>query len=247
MWKSAFGRFSFVVLKFFIRFCNRHCVSAFSLVLLSGCSSGSLLSDVAGAVYREQFGAGVDVTQTATLNPAYRYLRVQLVGGSPALFVLGYVDSHPQGDIEVWYSSISEVIKTQNGRIVAVSGLDVDWRTVRFESVPPNWDSLTQASYTITRVRDEMPGYRYDVTDQLILTRVAGVPSIVLPSSLPLEVAKSYEWVRESPSGAQPGLPDSWYALEKVDGKYRVAYSYQCLSKRLCLNLQRWPIQKDAS
>ncbi|HEY8908320.1 MAG TPA: YjbF family lipoprotein [Rhodoferax sp.] len=206
-----------------------------------------MLSDVTRAIYRDQFGSVADVTQTATLNPAYIYLRIQAAGGSPALLVLGYVDSHPQGDIEVWYSAEKEVIKTQNGRIVGTSGLEVDWRSVRFTTAPPAWDGLTPASYTLTRVRDEMPGYRYDISDQVTLTRVVGVPAIALPPSLPLNVAKSYEWFRESQSGAHPDLPDSWYALEKIDGKYRVAYSYQCLSKRLCLNLQRWPIRKASS
>lgn len=215
--------------------------------LLSGCSSGTLLSDVTRAVYRDQFGSVADVTQTATLNPVYQYLRIQAVGRSSALLVLGYVDSHPQGDIEVWYSAEKEVVKTQNGRIIGTSGLELDWRSVRFTAAPPAWDGMTQASYTFTRVRDEMPGYRYDISDQVTLTRVAGVPAITLPPSLPLDVAKSYEWVRESQSGAQPGLPDSWYALEKVDGRFRVAYSYQCLSKQLCLNLQRWPIRKASS
>lgn len=213
-------------------------------VALAGCSSGSLLSDVGRAIVKEQFGSGNDPVAGFALNPSFSYLRVSLQAKSPALLVLGYVDPDPQGDIEVWYSAKREVIKTQNGRIVGTSGLDVDWRSVRFKTAPPTWDGLTQASYTVTRVRDEMPGYRYDIADQLTLSRVTGVPSIVLPSSLPLEVAKSYEWFRESSSGGQPGLPDSWYALEKVDGKYRVAYSYQCLSKQLCLNLQRWPIQK---
>ncbi|WP_309373981.1 YjbF family lipoprotein [Rhodoferax sp.] len=215
-------------------------------VALAGCSSGTLLSDVSRAIIKEQFGAGDDAIASSTLNPSFHYLRVNVPGVSPALLVLGYVDHDAQGDIEVWYSAKHEVIKTQNGRIVGTSGLEVDWQSVRFTTAPPTWDGLRQASYTFTRVRDEMPGYRYDLADQLTSSRVDGVPSIVLPTSLPSDVAKSYEWVRESSSSAQPGLPDSWYALEKVDGKYRVAYSYQCLSKQLCLNLQRWPIQKAA-
>jgi hypothetical protein len=221
-------------------------LSVVASVALAGCSSGSLLSDVSRAIIKEQFGAGGDTIASSTLNPSFRHLRVNVPGVSPALLVLGYVDHDPQGDIEVWYSAKREVIKTQNGRIVGASGLDVEWRSVRFTTAPPAWDGLTQASYTFTRVRDEMPGYRYGIADQLILSRVAGVPSVALPASLPLNVAKSYEWVRESSSSAQPGLPDSWYALEKVDGKFHVAYSYQCLSKQLCLNLQRWPIQKVA-
>jgi hypothetical protein len=222
----------------------RFFLSVVTSVALAGCSSGSLLSDVSRAFIKDQFGSGDDPVVSSTLNPSYRYLRVSVKGLASALLVLGYVDHDPQGDIEVWYSAEHEVVKTQNGRIVGTSGLPMDWRSVRFTDAPPAWDSLTQASSTLTRVRDEMPGYRYDIADQLTLSRMAGVPSIVLPASLPLDIAKRYQWVRESQSGAQPGLPDSWYALEKVDGKSQVAYSYQCLSKQLCLNLQRWPIQK---
>ena len=219
-------------------------LSVVTSLVLAGCSSGSLLSDVSRAFIKDQFGSGDDPVVGSTLNPSYRYLKVSVKGLAPALLVLGYVDHDPQGDIEVWYSADHEVVKTQNGRIVGTSGLPMDWRSVRFTAAPPAWDSLTQASSTLTRVRDEMPGYRYDIADQLTLSRVTGVPSTVLPASLPLDIAKRYQWVRESQSGARPGLPDSWYALEKVGGKYQVAYSYQCLSKQLCLNLQRWPIQK---
>lgn len=213
-------------------------------VALASCSSGSPLFDVSRAVVKQQFGSSDDPDASAALNPSLRYLRGNAQGYSSALLVLGYVDHHPQGDIEVWYSAKREMVKTQNGRIVGTSGLTTDWPSVRFTTVPPTWDSLKQHPHTITRVRDEMPGYRYGITDQLTLSWVTGVPPMALPASLPLDVAKSYAWVRESQSGAQDGLPDSWYALEHIHGQYQVAYSYQCLSKKLCLNLQRWPIQK---
>lgn len=222
-------------------------------VLLAGCASGSLLSDVTGALWQEQFGGGVDAVTSAPLNPAYRYLRVQIPGRLAALLVLGYVDADSQGDIEVWYSARHEVIKLQNGRIIGTAGLELDWRSVRFSPEPPAWGSAASQQNTFTRVRDEMPGYRYALSDQIVRASALGVPPMTLPASLPPQLAQQYAWVRESHTAAslgtlaQPSLPDSWYALEKFQQGWRVAYSYQCLSAQYCLSLQRWPIQKVAS
>lgn len=228
-------------------------IPVFLSVLLAGCASGGLLSDVTGALWQEQFGSGVDAVTSAPLNPAYRYLRVQIPGRLAALLVLGYVDADAQGDIEVWYSARQEVIKLQNGRIIGTAGLELDWRSVRFSPAAPPWGLAASQANTFTRVRDEMPGYRYALSDQIVLASALGVSPMTLPASLPPELAQQYTWVREAhvvaSSGApgQAGLPDSWYALEKLQDGWRVAYSYQCLSAQYCLSLQRWPIQKAAS
>lgn len=219
-----------------------------SMIVLGGCASGSLLSDVTKALVHQQFGLAEDPIATAKLNPMYRYLRVQVEGKPAALLVLGYVDAHPQGDIEVWYSAQHEVLKIQNGRIVGTAGLDVDWRAVRFSSPLPAWNFDQPLPQTFRRWRDEMPGYRFSVTDQLTLQRAPDLPPLALPSSLPVTLAQSYSWFQESSSASDDAvnpLPTSWFALQRSADGYHVAYSFQCLSSHYCLSLQSWP-PKDA-
>lgn len=242
VWKSAFGRFSFVVLKHPPVFCVRHWLSVVVFFCLSGCSSGSLLSDVTRALYQGRFGSGVDATSTASLNPAYRYLRVVVNGSQPLLLVLGYVDPHPQGDIEVWYSADQEVIKIQHGRLVGTAGLPSDWRNVHFTETLPTWAAVSQSPQRLTRVRDETSGYRYGISEQLTVEAVAGRPAIKLPDTLP---AAQYTWYRETVSSGD--LPAAWYAVGSYQGQQTVVYSFQCLAPGWCLSMQRWPPQKDLS
>jgi hypothetical protein len=180
-------------------------------------------------------------------NTLYRYLRVEVFGQPSALLVLGYVDAHPQGDIEVWYSTRREVIKTQNGRIVGTSGLVPDWRRVQYPTAPPSWAGVPPEGVAYTRLRDEMPGYHAAISDQLIVESTDVMPALVLPASLPVELASSYRWYSETSvsSSAQP-LPSSWFAWGLRGGQLTVVYSEQCLSLSYCLKLQPWPVQESA-
>lgn len=215
---------------------------------LWGCASvTSPVADLVSGVASNGFGTSNESIAAFKLNPLYRYLRVEVAGHTPALLVLGYVDAHPQGDIEVWYSTSREVIKTQNGRIVGTAGLAVDWRSVSFPT-PPAWADLLLQGGVYTRVRDEMPGYHYGISDQLTLKPWVGVPPVDLPASLPVTQASTYRWFRESTlsTSAQP-LPPAWFAWGMHLGQPMVVYSEQCLSATFCLKLQRWPVQEVAS
>ena len=218
-----------------------------SLPLL-GCVSKNLpLGDIVSALASESLGKNADVALAAKLNPALRYLRVQAQGQPSALMVLGYVDSDPLGDIEVWYSSQREVIKLQNGRIVSTTGLETNWRAVRFPVAPPAWSDVGEKSGTYTRLRDQMPGHRYALSDRLQLKRLAGVPTVLLPASLPHEQANTYRWFSESTlnSGDASLLP-SLFAWAAYRGQPAVVYSQQCLSATFCLTLQLWPVQEKS-
>lgn len=194
----------------------------------------------------EKLGLGDESTLTAKLNPNYRYLRIEVAGRAPALLVLGYIDAHPQGDIEVWYSAKQEVIKTQNGRIVGTMGLEVDWRSVRFLSNPPAWTAVPLQGSVYQRLRDEMPGYRYAIADQVALTPWVGVPPITLSVTLPGQPTHAYRWFRETTvSTTATSLPPAWFAWGMHRGQLVVVYSEQCLSATFCLKLQRWPTQEN--
>lgn len=209
---------------------------------LVGCAANSSpLAEVLSAVVSDRFGADDAAISAAKLNSQYRYLRVDVEGRKSALLVLGYVDPHPRGDIEVWYSSSSEVLKLQNGRIIGTSGLEVDWRAVRYDPTPPSWSNIPAQGGVYARSRDMMPGNRYAISDQIELTEWHGLDAPVQGAKLGKLADKSgYRWFKEVSIG-QVALPASWYAVGLYQGRNMVVYSEQCLTKSLCLKLTRWP------
>ena len=213
---------------------------------LFGCSSTTTpWIDIVSAVASDKLGNSANAAATAKLNPAYRYLRVQAPGQPPALMVLGHIAPDPLGDVQVWYSSQREVIKLQNGRIVSTTGLETNWRAVRFAAAPPLWSEVPAEGVLYKRLRDEMPGHRYAVSDGLQLTPLAGFPANQLPVSLSREQASTYRWFREANvRSGDPSLPPSWFAWAAYRGQPAVVYSQQCLSANFCLTLQLWPAQE---
>lgn len=223
-----------------------------ALLGLGGCTSslGPEWATLAGLV-RGDFAAERLQTIPSNPDPAFRYLRVQLEGFPAAMLVLGYVDAHPLGPIEVWYSARGDVLRLQNGRITATTGLPLDWSAVQFDGVPQLWGAVGQGGATFTRVRSEMPSYRFGIIEQVWVHPVPGLVKADLPFAVPASLSPekmaTYHWFRESVAQGSPGaLPDSWFALGKHLGQSTVVYSRQCLSADYCLHLQRWPVQEDA-
>lgn len=214
---------------------------------LGGCASG--ISPEGGTLAALLTGGGQVRPQIpAEPDLRYRYLRLEVQGYPPALLVLGYIDPHPMGAVEVWYSAQREVIKMQNGRVVATAGLPTDWTAVRFETQPPAWEAVPQQNLQFQRSRDEMPGYRYGIAELVQRKAVSGVPDIPLMSTLPKATATTYQWFQESAKNTNEGtvLPDAWFAWGKHRGEWTVLYSHQCLTVDFCLRLQRWPLREDA-
>jgi hypothetical protein len=173
----------------------------------------------------------------------YRYMRVEVSGRPTALMVMGYVDPHPAGEIESWYSAGREVIKIQNGRVVSTAGLETDWLAVRYPDQLLKWEDVPAGGIALQRHRDQMPGYGYGVQEVLWVTPLAAPPTERLPPSLPLGLASSYRWFQQDTrsSTAEP-LPRAWFAWGKHRGVQTIVYSEQCLSPSLCLKMQRWPV-----
>lgn len=178
--------------------------------------------------------AGVDAIP---LNPKFRYLRVT-INRRVALLVLGYLDRHPQGPIEVWYSADREVLRLQNGRVTGATGLTTEWRNVALP-VLPSWTAIAGASKPVdwVRTRDVMPGYRYGVQDALRI-RVAEPPTATLLQRLE---PKTLTWFEEAMSADSRALPPARYGVELQSGRELVVYGEQCLEPELCFAWQRWP------
>ncbi len=170
------------------------------------------------------------------LNPAYRYLRVS-VGDRDALLVLGYSDPNPVGPIETWYSNAGEVLTLQNGRILSTVGLRIDWRTVTYAELPSWSGVLNSSSAQFMRKRDEMPGYRFGISETVMLlpvkppsdTRLVGIS------------AKELTWFEETVQASPKRLPSARYGLSARNGVPTVIYGEQCLAPDLCIAWQSWP------
>jgi hypothetical protein len=213
---------------------------AISLLLacaVAGCSTGS--DAVLDTALSLRSGSPADA---AKLDPKLRYLRVS-VDGRIALLVLGYLEPHPQGPIEVWYSARREVIKLQNGRLVGALGLTTEWRRVALPALP-DWAGLLAATQPLhwERRRDVMPGYRYGIIDRLTLRRSAPPSGSRLVGIDPA----SLSWFEETdaPGAGEDALPPARYALDLRATGEPVVYGETCLARDLCFAWQRWPVHQ---
>lgn len=201
-----------------------------ALALLPACSSRiAAMNQTAGAFL---FGEA-DPSATATLNPGIRYLRVE-INDRVVLLALGYLDAHPLGIIEVWYSAKGEVLRLQNGHVVGLTGADIEWREARLSTLPV-WPANTATPSHYTRTRDIMPGYRFGVVDRLSLRAVDAPARSRLVSVAP----SSLRWFEAHElTGA---LPPSRFAVSTRAGQEVAIYGEQCITSRVCLSWQQWP------
>jgi len=208
--------------------------------VVSGCSTGSqALVDTARSVW-----GGPSAADSTRLNPGFRYLRVS-IDGRAALLVLGYVDAHPRGRTEVWYSAEREVLKLQNGRVVGVTGLTTEWRRVALPALP-DWTALLASTqpFEWTRTRDVMPGYRYGVEDRLTLKRIDPPDDSRLVGKGG-KGSRNLIWFEEivAPDArGERALPPVRYALDPRATGEPVVYGEVCLARDLCFAWQRWPV-----
>jgi hypothetical protein len=202
-----------------------------SAIFLAGCGTSATLQSVKDL--GNYFSPWSSTTTAApALNPAYRYLRIQ-TGKRVAYFALGYVDSRPEGKVEVWYSGGKEVLKLLDGRMVAMVGTATEWLSVKLVA-PPAWgDKLDGMEYE--RRLDISPGYRYGVRERLRLTRLRPPSDTKLVGLKPQDIV----WYREVPVGPS-AVPSALYGLIKDTDTWRVVYSEVCLDPNLCFSWQRW-------
>jgi hypothetical protein len=196
--------------------------------------------DTARLLYRGDPSAAQPV-----YNPSYRYLKT-IVNGRTIYMVLGYVDKRAEGPVEVWYSSAGEVVKLLNGHLAGTTGLNTDWRDVRFSSLP-SWQASTSKATTnganapqqsYSRERDLMPRYRFGVRDDVVRTPIAAPKDSAISGT----AAGSLQWYEER-SVSRPAalsLPAARFAVSLLSGTPQVVYSEQCISSDLCMSFERW-------
>ena len=214
-------------------------VSLLSVAVLSGCatSTDAIVQTMQFVVGR---GRGAE---EAKLNPNFRYLRVT-IEGRLVLLALGYLDPHPQGTIEVWYSAEREVVRLQNGRLVGASGLTTEWHNVVVPELPA-WSALAASEKPLrwVRARDVMPGYRYGVRDALALSVISPPSRSQLQGLEPQQLT----WFEErfaDDALTKTTLPPARYAVQVAGGQGIVVYGEQCIAPQTCFTWQRWPAGK---
>ncbi|WP_413764322.1 YjbF family lipoprotein [Variovorax sp. Varisp41] len=212
------------------------CLLATFFLGVGGCSSGSsAMLDTARALYN-----GPSSATPSSFNPNFAYLKTT-IGGRTIYMVLGYIDSRPEGAVEVWYSNSGEVVRLLNGRLVGTTGLSTDWRTVRFMDWP-DWPSASSGSSTpvqrYQRERDVMPGYRFGIRDEI--TRIA-IPTPNDTSLAGIDPS-SLQWYEERSVSlpATASVPTARFGVSRKTGSPVVIYSEQCISSSLCMSFERW-------
>ncbi|MDR2196321.1 MAG: YjbF family lipoprotein [Gallionellaceae bacterium] len=183
------------------------------------------------------------------LNPRYSYLRV-IFDGQPVILALGYTDPTPDGVIQVWYGADRQVLRLQNGRLLGLVGLPLEWRSVSLPTFPA-WSELANTNQPLqwTRIRDVMPGYRMGIRDALVLRRIDPPAK----NELRKLDAAALTWFEESFDLAAPEtaaneiLPPARYAVDMTDGTGKVVYAEQCLSPNQCLSWQQWSASDQAA
>ena len=198
--------------------------------LLAGCGHTPVTQTLA-----EAFGSSKGVSDLA-LSSKLQYLKVTN-GSSEALMVLGYTNDHPMGPIQSWYSNLGELLQLQNGRLLLTQGLRTDWSSVQYEGLPATgWlGVVNQAPIRFTRTRDEMPAFRFGITEAITLHPITAPTDAHLKGVQP----SALRWFEERVEGHD--RPSARYGVSVKNGEVALVYGEQCLAESLCLAWQVWP------
>lgn len=171
-----------------------------------------------------------DSAKDLRLNPNFLYLKVRS-NTSLAHLALGEIEQHPAGEIEVWFSAEHEVLKLQQGRIVAFNSLPISWsQTIT---------SLSEMAYR--RRLDLMPDYRIGIEQTIDRQQLkGGAPQFVISRLSPSAAASNITWISERIQGTNDLKKDGYIGIDpNATGRARFRWGYQCLTDELCLHWEK--------
>jgi len=219
------------------------------LLTLAGCTSFE--ANPAMQTLHHVVSQGSDA-ERAQFDPRFHYLRV--VVDSHVIFMASdtpNIDS--SNTTSVWYSAGREVLRFQDGRLVAAVGMDTEWRGVVLPELPV-WAVLAHETEALkwTRIRDVMPGYHFGTRDALVLRRIPAPENSKLkgldPHSL-IWFEERFDTENGVPASREAeALPPARYALDEqkdAQNSGGIVYGEQCLSAELCFSWQRWPVRTE--
>jgi hypothetical protein len=192
------------------------------------------------------------IDQTA-LNPSYRYLKVD-VNNLPALLVLGYEDTTPNGVVSTWYSAFKEVVQIQNGRLISTQGLELNWSDVSLQDAPalskvalmdPSVTSKKKPALRYQRIRTVMPSYRANIEETVEIKPLELAPSDAPKILLQGNETQLIRWVEETvvmQTNVRTPYLDPVRAVYAINTKTaQVIYGRQCLAVQFCVSWLQWP------
>jgi hypothetical protein len=201
---------------------------------LAGCAAEPATRAIADA-YKLVSSKDTSERADQKLSPDFRYLRVQ-VDDRVLFMALGSVDPSPDGPVEVWYSADADVLHLRDGRVVgATLKRGTNWSSVSFLHLP-SWDKVDQKA-NFVRTRDVSPGYRYGITDKMVIKRIAP-PDDTHLKNIP---AASLVWFEEVVQGDTDIRPARYAVNQNGVPAHKVVYAEQCLSSEFCFSWQSWP------
>lgn len=172
--------------------------------------------------------------QTAALDPSVRYLKVSLNQQEVLM-----VEAYRQGEESVWVSSDLSILKTRNGYLRDLEGFAINWQDVRGLHLETAAQLAKPTAYT--RVRNEMPGYRFAIRESVLVSPLTQVPKDVQLQGLD---SSHLRWFTEevtvplngqSLSYSYPGV----FAIDTRQQPFQVVFARQCLAKDYCIEWQR--------
>lgn len=205
-------------------------------LLLTGCLTGCATSPGSQALvdaFHHIRADGSPHENAARLDHRFKYLRVQ-IDQREIFMALGYVDRHPDGPVEVWYSASAEVLRLRDGRLIgATMNTGASWLSVSFTNLP-RWEQIGEQT-SFERSRDVSPGYQYGIREKMLIRHIPSPDDSQL-QSIP---ASSLTWFEENTESAA-GLPPARYGVDMAGLVPQVVYAEQCLSGEFCFSWQRW-------
>ena len=226
-------------------------------ILLLGCAGNKQ-----NLIY-ETFKKGIEnpnnVIDQTVLNPRYRYLKVD-VNNLPALLVLGYEETLPNGAVNTWYSAYKEVVQIQNGRLVNTQGLEINWTDVSMSNalplvsaamLSPDMLSKKNSALRYQRIRTVMPSYRANIEETVEIQPLEDAPSEAPKILRQGNEAQSIRWVQETvvmQTNVRTPYLDPVRAIYAINTKTsQVIYGRQCLAAQFCVSWLQWPYPSEAS
>ena len=231
---------------------------AAALVLLQGCAlAPPAVVALANTVGSALTGASSALPGPERLSANLSYLYVQAPGQAPVFFALGYIEPGALASDPptlVWFSAQREVLRTQGGRLLGLTGVPQGKTALSWSPSAPAWvDFLAQkpsapaTSPSFVRTWDEPARHRFGRTDRVSihLQRPSDLPRTVLRHLRgPLLGAdySNWSWLVQRSDRE----PQAWFALAPVAGAMQVVYSYQCLDADTCFHIAPWPLGQVA-
>jgi len=172
-------------------------------------------------------------SQPQNPDPKLRYLKVA-VNQHEVLMV----EAYRAGGDSVWVSSDLAILKTRNGYLTDLEGFRINWQDVRGLNLATAAQLAKPTAYT--RVRNEMPGYRYQIRERVLVSPLSRAPDDVVFTQ---NIGSSIRWFTEEvvslsggqePSYRYPGV----FAVDMSQRPYQVVFGRQCLARDYCIRWQ---------